>query len=269
MANVVELEKGTPKKRSRRFDKSDFQTIADFVKDEADKRRNKRSDLEKDWKEIDRQLRMEPDLSFKMVGEQIRQGAEWMPEMELPLQSQTLEILTSDARRLMRPKAGSWYRARSAMTDEYLARVDFQSLVAGDELDIPSQINQDNADKLVEGYLDHYHRQYDFWGEWDKLHAEAFKYGTFVGRGKIVEKNVFAHTTSGVRKKTAKIPVLFAQSVKNVLLDESPHHMMHEGRMVGPAQIRQGFRSLVDLQLQASKGSPDPDRENGGWIKTL
>lgn len=265
---ATDIEDGEVKK-GRRFDARDFQTIAEYVHDEYSRRKQDpdRRHLEKVWKQIDRQLRMEPDLRRKQdINGAMIQSLGWMAEMELPLQSQTLEVLTADTRKLMFPDSGLWFEAHAALTDTYLKRVDFTSLVAGDEIEVPSQINQDNADKLVEGWLEHYHKQYDFRGTWDKLHAEAFKYGTFVGRGRIVTKTLFIDTAQGVVKRDQKIPVLFAQSVKNVLLDKSPHKLLNEGMLVGPAPIRFMSIKLADLQMQAAKGGTSPDAMDGGWM---
>jgi len=264
----TDIEGGEPKK-GRRFDARDFQTVAEYVKDEYSTRKQdpERVHLEKVWKEIDRQIRMEPDIRHKLDrnGQPIASLA-WRAELELPLQAQTLEVLTADARKLMFPDQGLWFEAHSLLSDEYLKRVDFTSLVAGDETEVPSQINQDNADRLVEGWLEHYHSQYDFKGTWDRLNAEAFKYGTLVGRARIVTKSLFIDTAQGVVKRDQKIPVLFAQSIKNVLLDKSPHHLLNEGLLVGPAPIRFTSIKLVDLQMQAAKGSVDPDDMEGGWM---
>lgn len=266
MPDIQEVEEGTVKK-ARRFDQRDWSTVADFIKSEFDKRKDRRKDLEKAWDEIDRQVAMKPDTRFKCdASGQVKKGSEWMPEIEMPDQAQALEVNTADARRFMFPDAGPWFQAHSALTDEYLARVDFQSLVAGDEAEVPTKVNQDNADKLVEGLLEHYHRQYDFRGTWDRLHAEATKYGIMVARARQATKSIFIDTAKGTIKRDQKIPILFAQSIRNTYLDDSAHHLMHEGMIVGPSFIRCFHQKLVDLQVAANKGSSDPDSMTGGWM---
>src|SRR4030067_911579 len=162
-----------------KFIKSDYPQIVEYITDEWTRRKGSESrcSAERDWKEIDRQLRMSPDISHKLDAQgRPERNKAWMPEMELPLQSQTREVLTADARRMIFPDSGPWFEAHAAMTDAYLKRVDFQSFVAGDENEVPSLITQDNADKLVHGVLDFWHRQYDFAGHLDLINAEAFKY---------------------------------------------------------------------------------------------
>src|SRR5690348_5029660 len=84
---------GEPKK-GRRFDARDFQTVAEYVKDEYDRRKQdpERVHLEKVWREIDRQIRMEPDIRHKLDNA-LRPipALAWRAEFELPLQAQTLE----------------------------------------------------------------------------------------------------------------------------------------------------------------------------------
>tara|TARA_R100001530_G_scaffold65796_2_gene47123 strand:- start:2557 stop:4392 length:1836 start_codon:yes stop_codon:yes gene_type:complete len=259
-------ENDKPKKK-RKFTAADFSTIAEFIVEEHANRKDRRKHLEKVWAEVDRQIRMEPDLRRKLdTNNKVRRGSEWMSEMELPLQAQTLEVLTADARRMLFPDSGSFFEAHAALTDKYLARVDFQALVTGDELEVPSQINQENADQLVAGWLEHYHRQYDFAGNWDGLNAESFKYGTLVGRGRIASKQTFLQTARGVVEKKIEFPVLFPISIKNTYLDDTLHAVMNEGLVVGPAVIYERTQRLKDLQIAANKGSNDPDVAEGGWM---
>src|SRR6187549_3584813 len=115
--------------KSRRFDSRDFETIAEFIVEEKDRRKKKRKDMERDWDEIDRQLAMTPKTDYKRgLNGVTKKGMEWLPEIELPLQAQTLEILCADARRMLFPDNGPWFRAHALITDEYLRKVDFQSL---------------------------------------------------------------------------------------------------------------------------------------------
>lgn len=249
------------------FTKPDYPLLADYIADEWSRRKNSESRVcaERDWKEIDRQLRMSPDISHKLDanGRPDRNRA-WMPEMELPLQSQTLEVLTADARRMTFPDSGPWFEAHVAMTDEYLERVDFQGLVAGDENEVPSLITQDNADKLVHGILDFWHRQYDFAGNVDLINAEAFKYGSGIGRARLVKKQVFINKAQGM--VSTEIPVLFPVSIKNTYPDDRKFALMNEGHILGPSMIFWKKQNIHDLKLAATKGSKDPNNENGGWI---
>lgn len=244
---------------------SDFNLIAEYIREEHSRRKKKRT-LDKQWAEVDRQLRMEPDKTHKMTRGVLDPEKAWLPEVELPLQSQTLEVLTADARRMMFPDTGGWFEAHAALTDKYLERVDFQSFITGDENDVPSRITQDNADKMVQGVLNNWHRQYDFFANYDHINAESFKYGTGVGKGRVVTKNVFMHTAKGVISGKKKIPVLFPRSIKNTFLDDNPYHLMNEGQILGPAIIEWKIQRIEDLRAAAKKGGNDPKSMEGGWM---
>jgi hypothetical protein len=249
-----------------KINKRDFAHIAEYIINEWSDRKRRRRPLERQWKEIDRQLRMEPDKSHKLdsTGKEDKMRA-WMPEVELPLQSQTLEVLTADSQRMRFPSIGTWFTAHSALTDKYLDRVDFQALIAGDENDVPSLINQDNADNLVIGTLNHFHNQYDFRGNVDLIDSEAFKYGVGVGKARTVQKTVFMNSAKGMVKQSQRIPVLFPRSIKNTYLDQSQHNLMNEGHVIGPLVIEDKIVKVEDLR-QSAKGNTDPNREDGGWM---
>lgn len=259
-------KKSTPAKR--KFNAADFSTIAEFIVDEHRSRKSRRRHLEKVWAEVDRQVRMEPDLRRKTdhTTGRIREGSEWMSEMELPLQAQSLEVLTADARRMLFPDRGAFFAAHAALTDKYLDRADFSAVITGDEMEVPSALDQDNVDQLVQGWLRHYHRQYDFGGTWDHLNAEAFKYGTLIGRGRLATKQLFTKTAKGMVKQERQFPVLFPVSIKNTYLDDSKHAMMSEGLVVGDAVIYERTQKLKDLQVAASKGKNNPNEPEGGWM---
>ncbi len=249
------------------FNQKDKDHMLEHICDEHATRVRKRADKDKIWAEIDRQRRMEPDLSVKKKSDgSTDESKAWLPETELPLQAQTLEVTTADARRMQFPDSGPWYTAHAAMTDAYLERVDFSAIIAGDENDIPSKITQDNADKLVEGVGNHWRAQYDFKGNMDLINAESISYGMGIGRGRLVSKRIFAHTARGVIKTEQKIPVLVPRSIRHIYLDTSQHRLQNEGFIVGPSTIAEQTILAKDLIMAAKKGGTD--LETGGWIKS-
>lgn len=247
-----------------------FDTLAEYIHNEYTRRKRDRGPLEKQWEEIDRQLRMEPDRSHKLdANGNVDSEKAWLPEMELPLQAQTLEMLVADSRRMRSPEIGPWFGAHAVVTDKYLEEVDFDSIISGDENDVPSQLTQDNIDKLVIGTLMHWQRQYNFQDNVDMIDAEAFKYGLGIGRARLATKSVFMHTAKGVTRQEQKIPVLFPVSIKNTYPDDRAHIMMNEGLMMGPVDITYKPMLLEDLKAAAAKGSNDPEKEEGGWMPKM
>ena len=92
-----------------RLTKDDKESMAEKICDTKQTRADKRKPLERQWREIDRQLAMIPAEKVKKQQQgQIEQLNAWMSETELPNQSETLEISTADARRLMVPKGVDW-----------------------------------------------------------------------------------------------------------------------------------------------------------------
>ena len=256
--------------RKRRFDRRDFAYIAEYVIEEYHARQGRRRDRERHWKEIDRQIAMEPEISFKKLPNgALDANKVWMAEMELPLQAQALEVLTADARRMLFPDTGAWFRAHAEVTDEYLRGVDFQALVMGDENEVPTQINQDNADKLVEGFLMHMFRQQfggeDFFTRYDRINAEAFKYGIAAGRARIMNKALYTKVRGGVRREVRKVPTLMPISIKQLYLDDRKPSV-HSLQLLEPAHIAVDHIRLENLHMAANAGSTDPDDEDGGWM---
>jgi len=95
----------------KRLRKKDETHIVEHICDEFATRKSNRSSREKIWKEIDRQLAMEPDVRLKKKpgSDQNDESKAWLPETELPWQAETLEITTADARRMKFPDAGPWF----------------------------------------------------------------------------------------------------------------------------------------------------------------
>lgn len=269
---ATEIDKEGKEHPKRRFDARDWSYIAESVVEEWSRRKRERTVREKCWKDVDRQIAMEPEVSYKKLPDgKIDARKAWMAEVELPLQAQALEVLTADARRMLFPDSGSWFRAHAAVTDEYLAKVDYQSIILGDEAEVPSQITQDNADKLVEGFLLHLFTQpisdnvEDFYTRYDKINAESFKYGVGVGRARLWTRNLYMKGRNGVRREVRKVPVLMPCSIRNVYLDDRKP-TMHSAQLLEPTYIAEDHIKLENLQLAANRGSDDPDDPDGGWM---
>ena len=253
---------------SDRIKPEDFSKIAESIIEELKRRQKNRNDLEKHWAEVDRQVAMIPEKSHKMNanGTEIPERR-WMPEIELPLQAQTLEMLTSDSRRLKFPNNKNWFKARAALTDAYLKRfADAGSVFPGERgMDSRTVINQDNADRIAEGVVAHWHGQYDFRGNVDMIDAEAFCYGAGVGRVRSVRRKIMGFEAKlGNREQT--IPVYVPRTIKRVYLDDSQNALLHEGVQLGPNVIQTKTVALADLIATAKEGGSDPKAQDGGYI---
>ena len=124
-------------RQKRRFTAEDRKQLALSIYDVQKAREKARFDREKIWAEVDRQNAMIPATEHKTTNGRRDIKKNWMAEVELPLQAQTLEVLTADARRFIKPDSGPWFAAHAAMTDDYMGQVNL-SLVAGDSSEVPS-----------------------------------------------------------------------------------------------------------------------------------
>lgn len=252
----------------KRISKRDKLAVVEMVQDELARRKARREDREKRWKEVDRQLEMEPVKRNLDIHGLVIPGTEWMPEMELPWQSQAQEILVADARGLLFPEARDYFSAHVALTDDYLKRIDFEAIIAGDVNEVPSTINQENADFLLEGIHQHYQSLYDFRGHLDLINGEAFKYGTGLGRGELVFKDKFFNNPDGISRKTRRIPILKPVSIKTTYLDDNPQ--VYGGQMISKAVISERFHRLADLKRQTGWINLDKlDKDKNGNIELI
>ena len=249
---------------SRGISDEDWQLMAAAIIEDLQGRKTRRANLEKQWDEVDRQVAMKFKAHLAANGKPIP-GTEWLPQVELPWQALALEMLTADARRLLFPDDRTWFSAHVNLTDKFLEKVDFKGLISGDENDVPSLVNQENADALIEGVLSHHHGLYDFRGVMDRWNAEAFKYGTSVAQARMVRLSPYTNEYRGVEGER-RIPVLVPLSIRSTYLDDSVTQAMHEGIMLAPHTIRERWQSLNDLRIAATKGSREPTSENGGWM---
>ena len=260
----------------------DFDEIAESIYLEYKRRKTNRRGLERHWKEIDRQLKMQPINPHKRLPSgRIDVRKRWMAEMELPLQAQTLEVLTADARRLIIPPSGSWYKPTVELSDEYESTLtglelnQFNQLVptgdepaakiAGDTNDIANTFLQHEANILLTGIHDYFRSMYDFDQSLDLINAEAFKYSIGIGRCKLVTRPNVMSMAKGSIGKTVTFPALIPVTIKNTYLDDSPHATMVEGEWIDAGVIQSRQIKLKDLQVAASLGSQDPNSDDGGW----
>lgn len=221
----------------------DHKKAAEFIVDEQRRRQANRRDREKDWKEIDRQLRMEAVPLESKTGE-----LEWFPAIELPLQANAREILSADMTRLIFPAEEDWYRAEAQVTDEWERRFENHETVGGVAA---GSADQDTANIIVHGALDHFHRQYDYKGAWKKLIKEGISYGTFVGRFGLVKT---LNITNDFRRTANRVqPVLIPVSIKDTYLDDTESFTLQEGVRLSPSFIRRTWHNLKDLKRQGGE----------------
>ncbi|RJR37221.1 MAG: hypothetical protein C4576_23020 [Desulfobacteraceae bacterium] len=246
--------------------------IGHYIRAEKDRRKIRRSDREKIWSEIDRQISMIPKARKK----EDPTTPFWYPDVELPLQFDALEVIAADCRRLLFPRSTAWYSVVAEVGDSYMRNFE-RRRIAGTPLEpmmfpgqrpmrpapmigeepAPMKIDQESANTLCKAVLEHYHRMYDFRAMIDMFLAEDLKYGTAVGRVGKVRMARFSHSSMGVKSKDLMGPAFIPMSIKNVYLDDSYSSVMHEGWMLGPSDIRVYWQNLDDLKKAAIAGGSE------------
>ena len=248
----------------KQFTADEWQEIADYIVSEKHRRANKRCRKDKEllWREIDRQIAMDP------LPRELGSGSnqDWLPNTELPLQFNTLEVNMADARRLKFPRGSEWFSASANMSDKYLERWNKRrqtNAIVGktpDGAPIPVKIDQETADTIVKASIDHFHRLYDFRSAIDLFDAEMIKYGTGIVRTKQVLINKFLHDFRGTSSKELLGPAVVPLSIKEVYLDDSPVMVMHEGITHAPGHIRCTVKRASDVFNAIKVGGPEK-----GW----
>lgn len=239
----------------------DWDTIALWIKEEKERRATSsaRKYLEAIWAEVDRQVRMEP------IARDFGRGSakDWYPALELPAQFNTLEVLAADCRRLLFPKDVSWYDVSAHVSDDYMARaMDRQDKfpVIGNTA-TPVKLDAKTVNTLVRATIDHYHRYYDFSGNFDLWLAEILKYGTSAAQVRRVKWTKFSHEFRGVTASSIEGPAFIPIGIKNTYLDDTVTQVMQEGIVTGPLNIRNYWQSLEDLKRAAKAGG-----SGKGWM---
>ena len=127
-------------KQSSKISEKDLEKVASYIYDEYSRRKKSRRTEEQLWDEIDRQVRMEPDIKYKRTGNNKKDRSKnWMPEIELQLQAQTLEVILSDVEEFMFPDDGPFFRVKAYAPDDFLSRFQAETpFVVGSEIDAPS-----------------------------------------------------------------------------------------------------------------------------------
>lgn len=260
-----ELTRETVKPK-RKFDNRDLNFIAEYITEEFGRRQRSRKDLELQWDEIDRQLEQTPETAHKLHADgSIDKTKAWMSEIELSNQSYALETIKADVRKLLFPNRGPWFLAHSLVTDSLFERLSGKGIISGDRFNIPSLIDQEDVDMIVESTLGHWHREYDFKQQVSLAVTDAIARGRGVARLRKVKIPTFSGIASPDEKTDQTIPMLLHRPIRFVYPDESLSSLSQEGIFVGPSYIAYKWQRFTDLKMAAFSGLQDVNDENGGW----
>src|SRR4030065_1286578 len=99
--------------KKKKISRKDWDKCADKIRSEFKSRKNQkfRKAHEIIWKEVDRQVAMEPMKRFAKDGKKI--DPEWRSVMELGELAKASEIIAADVMRLTFPTTRSWFEVHS------------------------------------------------------------------------------------------------------------------------------------------------------------
>ena len=188
-------------KQSSKISEKDLEKVASYIYDEYSRRKKSRLEIQRRatdeqhfstarpdrsdglvrraeeqlWDEIDRQVRMEPDIKYKRTGNNKKDRSKnWMPEIELQLQAQTLEVILSDVEEFMFPDDGPFFRVKAYAPDDFLNRFQAETpFVVGSEIDAPSVVTTDNINDYVHGFTEYALCQFNHKITWSLICASA------------------------------------------------------------------------------------------------
>ncbi len=112
------------KVQNRRITESDYKIIEEMVNAEIDLRKKDpfRTDAERIWREIDRQIAMKPLVPLTEQGSD--PDNDWHNAVEIGDQSRASEIITADIMRLIFPNDRAWFEVHGDYSDKEFPRSD-------------------------------------------------------------------------------------------------------------------------------------------------
>ncbi len=203
--------------KQRRFSKKDWKEAADFVKAEHEKRETSqfRRFHESRWKEVDRQLAMEPLQRVGTDGQDLGRG--WQSEIELGELSKVSEVVIADAMRITFPAERDWFEPHVEIPG-----------AEGPQEPIQSTIDNGYKNLFVQQHLD-----FGFDERFELSAKEGLHHGSFV-----VEVDWYDDmmVMDGSRVRKIGGPVWVPHSMWNCYPDESPRcvaqNMFYQGSMI-------------------------------------
>ena len=263
MPDEPQLKTATPKKR--RFLSSDYDYIADYIKQELGSRQKlkERDNHETLWKEVDRQVRMEPMERISNDPED-----QWRSALELGDLSTACEVLSADVLRLIFPQDRSWMQAHVELDMERLADRDLVE-TGSPPGDRELRKLQKFADAELRAMMTQQHTDFGLRSRIELSAKEALKHGSFVAE--ILWQENQQYKMGGVFESAAS-PVWIPHSMWNCYPEtlELGTDLMYSGSMIITSEksgnwiIRQSnFINLSTFQKRCTK--LDETREIITW----
>jgi len=208
---MEEQQQDGPKVRKRKIKASDWQKVEDFIKKELKDRQENtfRKSHEKQWKEVDRQVAMEPMMKYGKGGKELPPS--WQSAFELGELSKASEVTTAAVMRLTFPFNRTYFEAhcKPPMTVDQ----------RGKAVPVANQTQQELADGIQRALMSQQQMDFGFKQRVELSVKEALHHGSFVAT---VEWETQNKVYDGQGLESLSAPVWVPHSMWNCYPDMSP-----------------------------------------------
>lgn len=221
------MEENVKQVKKRRIVQKDWDKVAEFVTKTLKGRETGsfRKKHERVWREVDRQVAMEPLQALK---KDPKDKGDWHNVIELGELARASEIITADAMRLLFPNNRSWFEAHS---------------------DEPQEQNRP-IDKKLRAFMAQQHSDFGFKERLNLSVHEALHHGGFVVE---VDEETALKVHGGSGIQSLKAPVWKPHSMWNSYPDPSPS-TLGTNTFYNGSMIIKDYMPLYLLKEQKSEG---------------
>src|SRR5258708_7017281 len=210
--------------KPKKFTKQDWTKVETHLKQELEdrKRSDFRTNHEKIWKEVDRQISMTPMVKLNRDGSEVDMG--WHNVIELGELSKASENISADVRRIIFPQTRFWFDAHSDIEDE----------MPLNDLGKPQKDPklQEAVNGRVRSFMMQQHADFGLKDRVELSIKEALHHGSFVSE---VQEDTQGMIFDAVKVKSRTSPECVPHSMWNCYPDSSPSvvgtNMFYEGSM--------------------------------------
>lgn len=208
--------------KKRRILERDFDKVEDFIKDELKTREKNpfRKKHEGRWKEVDRQISMDPMKRVSPDGREIKPT--WHNVFELGELTKASEIITADVMRIVFANE-NWFEPHAQLEGMMDPASGKYVIHSGD---------QEKADGLLRSLMVQQHKDFGFKDRFELSIKEALHHGSFVAEVRWEQQMI----SDGAKIKTIGAPVWVPHSMWNSYPDTSPSvigtNMFYTGNMI-------------------------------------
>jgi hypothetical protein len=196
--------------KKRKISNKDWEKVQIFIKSELDSRKKSqyRVHHESIWKEVDRQIKMEPMKRLTQAGKAVKKS--WNSAFELGELSKASEIISADIRRITFPQERHWFESHVEIP------LQLNEETGAERID---EETQQKVDGLLRALMTQQQIDFGFKANVDLSIKEALHHGSFVATA---EWDSDLYVEDGAKVGNMAAPVWVPHSMWNCYPDPSP-----------------------------------------------